>query len=62
MELPEDLDSNMVLGIRGVISASFVFGFRLVLFCCAGLAIASVVVVGWLIAGTASATVVKPSL
>jgi EmrB/QacA subfamily drug resistance transporter len=61
MEPPQGLDSDIVLGIRGVISESFVSGFRVVLFCCAGLSIGSAVVAGWLIAGTASATVVEPS-
>jgi EmrB/QacA subfamily drug resistance transporter len=59
MEPTQGLDSNITLGIQNTISESFVFGFRVVLFCCAGLAIGSVVVAGWLIPGTASATVLE---
>jgi EmrB/QacA subfamily drug resistance transporter len=56
MEPPQGLDSNIVSGIRGVISESFMAGFRLVLLCCAGLSIGSVVVAAWLIAGAAPAS------
>ncbi len=41
MEPPQGLDSNVVLGIQSAISGSFVFGFRVVLLCCAGLSIGS---------------------
>ena len=53
MEPPAGVDPNTALGIQDAISASFVFGFRVVLLCCAGLSIGSVVVAAWLIAGTA---------
>jgi EmrB/QacA subfamily drug resistance transporter len=56
MEPPQGLDANIVSAIRGVISESFMAGFRLVLFCCAGLSIGSVVVAAWLIAGAAPAS------
>jgi len=56
MEPPTGVDQNTALGIQHAISASFVFGFRVVLLCCAGLSIGSVVVAAWLIAGTAPAT------
>jgi hypothetical protein len=56
MEPPQGLDANKVSAIRGVISESFMAGFRLVLFCCAGLSIGSVVVAAWLIAGAAPAS------
>jgi len=56
MEPPRGLDSNIVLGIQEVISESFVSGFRVVLLCCAGLSMGSVVVASWLIGGTAPAT------
>lgn len=56
MEPPGGLDSNVALGIRELISASFVSGFRVVLLCCAGLSIASVAVAWRLITGTSSPT------
>jgi MFS family permease len=61
MEPPQGLDSNITLGIQNTIGESFVFGFRMILFCCAGLAIGSVVVAGWLIPGTVSRTAVESS-
>jgi EmrB/QacA subfamily drug resistance transporter len=51
MEPPKGLDSNTALGIQEVVSASFVFGFRVVLLCCAGLSIGSVAAAGLLVAG-----------
>jgi len=51
MEPPQDLAPNVVLGIREVISESFIFGFRFVLLCCAGLSIGSVAVAAWLVSG-----------
>jgi|ERR1700722_14885892 len=41
MELPKNLQANAVLLLRKAISDSFLAGFRQVLFCCAGLAVAS---------------------
>jgi hypothetical protein len=56
MEPPSGLDANTALGIRNAISASFVSGFRLVLFCCAGLSIGSALIAAWLITGAVPAT------
>jgi MFS family permease len=55
LEPPEDLDGNTVVAIRRAISESFVSGFRIVLFCCAGLSMGSVVVAWRLIAPAAIA-------
>jgi len=44
MELPRNLDPNATTIVRKVISESFLSGFRLVLFCCAALAVASAAV------------------
>jgi EmrB/QacA subfamily drug resistance transporter len=41
IELPKNLDANAVVLLRKAISDSFLAGFRQVLFCCAGLAVAS---------------------
>src|SRR6516165_7331709 len=61
LEPPKGLDPNTIVAIRGAISESFASGFRLVLFCCAGLSIGSALVAWRLIApaaiaGTASLT------
>ena len=44
MELPKNLDPNAAALVRQAVSASFLSGFRLVLFCCAALAVTSAVV------------------
>jgi hypothetical protein len=41
IELPKNLDANSVAPLRRAISESFLAGFRLVLLCCAGLAVGS---------------------
>jgi EmrB/QacA subfamily drug resistance transporter len=61
LESPEGLDAQTVSAIRTAISESFASGFRVVLFCCAGLSIGSAMVAWRLIApaaiaGTASLT------
>jgi EmrB/QacA subfamily drug resistance transporter len=56
MEPPSGLDASATLGIRDAVSASFVAGFRRVLFCCAGLSIGSALIAASLITGTAPAT------
>jgi len=48
LEPPEGLDANTIVAIRGAISESFASGFRVVLFCCAGLSIGSALVGWWL--------------
>ena len=53
LEPPEGLDPNTIVAIRGAISESFASGFRLVLFCCAGLSIGSALVAWRLIAAAA---------
>ena len=60
MEPPQGLDPNTALAIQDAISTSFVFGFRVVLLCCAGLSIGSVIVSGSLITGTSSAATGQP--
>jgi hypothetical protein len=50
LELPQGLSENTVAAIRGAISDAFLWGFRLVLFACAGLSVASAVVAWRLIA------------
>jgi hypothetical protein len=49
-EPPQGLDQKPVLGIQDAISESFVFAFRVVLLCCAGLSVGSSVLAVWLIA------------
>jgi len=41
LELPNNLDTGTLAAVRQAISASFASGFRVVLFCCAGLALGS---------------------
>jgi EmrB/QacA subfamily drug resistance transporter len=53
LEPPQGLDQNTVLGIQDAISESFVFAFRVVLLCCAGLSVGSAVLAGWMIAPSA---------
>jgi hypothetical protein len=50
LDLPQSLDANAVAAIRGAISDAFLWGFRLVLFACAGLSVASALVAWKLIA------------
>jgi EmrB/QacA subfamily drug resistance transporter len=47
LDLPSSLDSETTAVIRASISRAFVFGFRIVMFICAGLSLASAVV-AWL--------------
>ena len=61
MEPPQGLDPNAALGVEDAISASFVFGFRIVLLCCAGLSVGGAVVAGRLVSGTSSTAVGQPS-
>jgi EmrB/QacA subfamily drug resistance transporter len=44
MELPENLDTHTEAVVRGAVSEAFLSGFRLVLFCCAGLSVGSAAV------------------
>jgi EmrB/QacA subfamily drug resistance transporter len=44
LQPPQGLDANTVVAVRGAISESFISGFRVVLFCCAGLSIGSALV------------------
>ena len=44
LQPPQGLDANAVMTIRGAISESFISGFRVVLFCCAALSMASALV------------------
>jgi EmrB/QacA subfamily drug resistance transporter len=44
MDLPKNLDANASAALRDAISQAFLFGFRLILFSCAGLSIASAAV------------------
>ena len=46
MELPTNLDSRSAAAIRGAINHAFVFGFRLIMLICAGLAAASSAMAG----------------
>jgi len=46
LKLPGGVDAHTFDAIQGAISASFISGFRVVLFCCAGLSIASALL-GW---------------
>jgi hypothetical protein len=55
LEPPQGLDAKKVVGIRDATSESFLYGFRVVLLCCAGLSIGSAVVAGWLIVPDANA-------
>jgi MFS family permease len=50
LELPQGLDANTVAAMRRAISDAFLWGFRLVLFACAGLSMASAVVAWRMIA------------
>jgi EmrB/QacA subfamily drug resistance transporter len=49
IELPEGLDAHTIEAIRHAIAESFVSGFRVVLLCCAGLSIGSVLLAWQLI-------------
>jgi len=53
LELPRDLDAKKVGAVRQAISESFASGFRTVLVCCAGLAVASAIA-AWRFAPPAS--------
>jgi EmrB/QacA subfamily drug resistance transporter len=53
LELPQGLDTNAVAAMRRAISDAFLWGFRLVLFACAGLSMASAVVAWRMIASAA---------
>ena len=44
MELPRNLDANVRTQVRGAVSEAFLSGFRLVLFSCAALSVASAIV------------------
>src|SRR5260370_36141177 len=44
LELPQGLDTNAVAAMRRAISDAFLWGFRLVLFACADLSVASALV------------------
>jgi predicted phage tail protein len=44
MNLPKNLDANARAAVQSAISEAFLSGFRLVLFSCAGLSIASAAV------------------
>jgi MFS family permease len=46
IEMPQGLDTKTTAAIRGAISDAFLWGFRLVLFACGGLSIASAFVAG----------------
>jgi hypothetical protein len=48
LELPSGLDSSSTAPIRGSISHAFLFGFRIEMFICAGLSLASGAV-AWLL-------------
>jgi hypothetical protein len=50
LELPHGLDANAVAEMRRAISDAFLWGFRLVLFACAALSMASAVVAWRMIA------------
>ena len=50
LQLPQGLDANTIEATRRAISESFVSGFRVVLFCCAGLAMGSAAIAWRLIA------------
>jgi len=50
LEPPQGLDANAITAIRRAISEAFLWGFRLVLFACAGLSVASALVAWRLIA------------
>jgi EmrB/QacA subfamily drug resistance transporter len=56
MEPPQGLDAGRAQKTQEVISTSFLFGFRVVLLCCAGLSAASALVAGALIGRTILAT------
>jgi len=53
LELPQGLDTNAVAAMRRAISDAFLWGFRLVLFACAALSMASAVVAWRMIASAA---------
>jgi EmrB/QacA subfamily drug resistance transporter len=55
LEPPRDLDANTTAAIRRAIAGAFLWGFRLVLFSCAGLSIGSALVAWQLIAPGISA-------
>jgi hypothetical protein len=50
LELPQSLNANAVAAMRRAIPDAFLRGFRLVLFACAGLSVASALVAWKLIA------------
>lgn len=49
LEVPSTLDAKTAAMIRGTIVQAFVFGFRLIMLLCAGLAVASAAVAAWMI-------------
>jgi EmrB/QacA subfamily drug resistance transporter len=56
LELPSGLNANTVAALRQAISAAFMASFRLVLFSCGGLSIASAIVSWRMIAGVSAQT------
>jgi hypothetical protein len=57
LELPAGLDTNNRNAVRKSVHASFVFGFRIIMWVCAGLSLASVVVAGTMISVSDQSTV-----
>jgi predicted MFS family arabinose efflux permease len=55
-ELPESLDEGTRNGLKATIDESFVFGFRMVMFCAIGLALASALAAFMMIQGNASSS------
>jgi hypothetical protein len=49
LEVPSGLDAGPAVHVRNALAQSFVFGFRCVMLICAGLAVASAGIAGWMI-------------
>jgi len=60
IEIPADLDSNTFAEIKSSVNDAFVYGFRLVMLICAGLAVASAGHAWLLIEGKAGSVVGRP--
>jgi hypothetical protein len=49
LEVPSDLDANTSMRVRGDVAQAFIFGFRMIMLVCAGLAAASAGIAGRMI-------------
>jgi EmrB/QacA subfamily drug resistance transporter len=61
IEVPPDLDADTAARVRADITQAFVYGFRLIMVICSGLAVASAGVTKWLISSTEVARVQEAS-